>query len=491
MLEILTPRAKGLVSGGGRVAWSPQPGSQVLFLACPYFECLYEGTRGPGKTDALIMDFAQHVGQGFGAEWRGILFRRTYKQLADVVKKTKKWFYQIFPGAHFNKSDYIWTFPDGEELHLRYMDSPDDYWNYHGHEYPWIGWEELTNWADLDCYEVMKSCCRSSMAGIPRKYRATCNPFGIGHNAVKAYFIDPAPAGVPIIDEQGRKRVRLFGSIYENKILLAADPDYLKNLESITDENKRKAWLFGDWDITSGGALDDVWNRDIHSIRPFLIPPTWRVDRSFDWGSSKPFSVGFWANSDGTDAVMADGTRRCFPRGTLFRIGEWYGWNGKANKGLVMDNVEIGRGIWEREVRLREFQTKIPRISAGPADSSIFTKMDGDSIYGKIQSGYHKASGCTGGDIFVEANKVSGTRKQGLDLLRSRLFASIKSPMEDPGIFIFDTCTDGWLRTVPVLPRKEDDPDDIDSDAEDHAYDETRYECLHKPSFATSQPFRL
>jgi len=484
LAEALTPLGTGIVGGRGNVVWSPQPGSQVLFLTCPFFECLYEGTRGPGKTDALLMDFAQHVGQGFGAAWRGILFRRTYKQLDDVVAKSKRWYRKIFPGAKFlsSKGDYKWVFQDGEELLLRVIDTPDGCWDYHGREYPWIGWEELTNWPNLDCYEAMKSCCRSSHPGIPRKYRSTCNPFGIGHNAVKAYFIDPAPAGVPITDAQGRKRVRLFGSIYENKILLTADPDYLKNLESITDENKRKAWLFGDWDITAGGALDDIWNRTIHAIPPFKIPATWRVDRAFDWGSSKPFSVGFWAQADGTEAILHDGTRRSFHRGTLIRIGEWYGWNGKANVGLTMDNTEIGKGIWEREVKLRAFQTEIRHIAAGPADSSIFTKMDGDSIYGKIQAGYRKASGNLGAEIFIEANKAPGSRKQGLDLLRSRLSASLKVPMENEGLLVFDTCTDGFLRTVPVLPRDEDDPDDIDSEAEDHAYDETRYRCLYKPS---------
>ncbi len=74
------------------VAWAPQEGSQTAFMECPLFECLYEGNRGPGKTDALIMDFGQHCGLGYGPEWRGVLFRQTYPQLADIVAKTKKWF---------------------------------------------------------------------------------------------------------------------------------------------------------------------------------------------------------------------------------------------------------------------------------------------------------------------------------------------------------------------------------------------------------------
>ena len=119
--------------------WAPHPGSQVQFLTCPIFECLLEGTRGGGKTAALLMSFAQYVGRGFGSAWRGVLFRETYPQLADVATKSKQWFKLFFPGAKFNESTYTWKFPDGEELLLRQGVKEDDYWDYHGHEYPWLG----------------------------------------------------------------------------------------------------------------------------------------------------------------------------------------------------------------------------------------------------------------------------------------------------------------------------------------------------------------
>src|SRR5688572_8841246 len=140
---------------GRPVAWAPQPGSQELFMSCPLPEVLLHGTRGGGKTDALLMDFAQDVGCGYGAAWRGILFRETYPQLADVVAKSERWFRVIFPGAVFNRQRMAWEWRSGEVLFFRHMKRPEDYWNYHGHEYPWIGWEELTNWADDRCYKSM------------------------------------------------------------------------------------------------------------------------------------------------------------------------------------------------------------------------------------------------------------------------------------------------------------------------------------------------
>ncbi|MCP4149826.1 MAG: terminase [bacterium] len=445
------------MSTSTNIIWKPQAGSQALFMTCPIYECLYEGTRGPGKTDALIMDYAQDVGRGYGEAWRGILFRRTYKQLEDVIAKTKKWFFRIFLGVNYNKSGFTWSWPGGEELLLRHMDSPDDYWNYHGHEYPWIGWEELTNWPTLDCYESMKACCRSSNPDVPRKYRATCNPYGVGHNVVKARFVDPGPPGTIIENERGQKRVRLHGNLHENKVLLEADPEYILNLQSITNEAKRKAWLSGDWDIISGGALDDIWDRNVHVIDPFPIPGTWKIYRSFDWGSSEPFSVGWWAESDGSQIEYAPGKFRTFPKGTAFRIREYYGWNGKPDEGSKMLATEVADEIVKIEKTISGW------IEPGPADASIY---DSDTTIA--------ADMLRRGVEWVPADKRPGSRPTGLEKIRDRLKAGLKTPMEEPGLFVFSICRH-FIRTVPVLQRDTKNPDDVDTSTEDHVYDETRY----------------
>ena len=184
-----------------------------LFLSCPVYETLIQGTRGGGKTDCLLMSFAKNVGKGYGPAWRGALFRQTYPQLADVVAKSKRWFYQIFPGAKFNESDYLWTFQTGEQLFFRYGDKEDDYWNYHGHEYPWLGFEELTNWKDDSFFSAMLSTCRSSIEGVPKMVRATTNPFGKGHQWVKdRYEIGAHSAGYVI--GQAKARTQIFSSIF-------------------------------------------------------------------------------------------------------------------------------------------------------------------------------------------------------------------------------------------------------------------------------------
>jgi len=459
---------------GTTAAWQPHPGSQTLFITSPAFETLYEGTRGPGKTNALLMDFCQHVGQGFGAAWRGILFRQSFPALADVVTKSREWIPKAFPDARFNESEYVWKFATGEALLLRYMDKPRDYWQYHGHEYPWIGWDELTNWPDLVCYDTMKSCCRSSKAGLPRKYRATANPHGPGHQAVKARFIDPAPRGRLVTDAQGITRVAIHGHWSENTTLMENDPSYIPMLMSSTadDPDKQAAWVDGSWDVVAGAFFGGAWDRTVHVLTPFEIPSSWRIDRAFDWGSSRPFSVGWWAECDGSPVSIRqpNGTmaQRTFARGTLIRVAEWYGMKpDRPNIGLEMTADQIAKGILERERRAWPNR----RVIAGPADSSIFDVQDGHCIGDSFKRA---------GVEWRTANKGPGSRKNGWDLMRERLGNAKRAPQEDPGLFVFETCRD-FIRTIPALPRDEMKPDDIDTKAEDHIADEARYRVLAAP----------
>ncbi len=459
------------------VSWAPQPGSQEAFLRCPIFEALIEGTRGGGKTDTLLMDYAQHVGQGYGAEWRGILFRRTYPELEDVISKSKKWFGLIFPTAKYNEAKSVWTFESGETLRFRHFKDPNDYWSYHGHAYPWQGWEELTTWANDECLKSMMSCARSSRKGIPIKIRATTNPYGVGHHWVKARYRLPilndkivGPVIRDSVDDAGNAeppRVAIHSDIRENKILLYADPGYIQRISAAArNPSERKAWIEGSWDIVSGGMFDDVFEKETNVIPDIIghIPSSWRLDRSFDWGSSKPFSVGWWAESDGTDLPLPDGRVLSTVPGDIFRVAEWYGWDGKPNKGIYMTNIEMAMGIKEREREL--FGSR--RVNAGPADNAIFDTSNNNSVAKEMMK--H-------GITWIRSDKSAGSRKNGWERIRQLLknaHTNELGPRENPGMFISERC-EQWLRTVPTLPRADKDLDDVNTDAEDHIGDETRY----------------
>lgn len=475
-------------------------------MSCPCHHILYEGTRGPGKTDAQIMFFRKYVGRGYGAFWRGVIFDREYKNLDDLIAKSQRWFPKFQDGAKFlaSKSDYRWVWPTGEELLFRQIKRTTDYWNYHGQEFPFIGWNELSKYPTPELYEAMMSCNRSSflpeehspidekgervlLPPIPLVVFSTTNPYGAGHNWVKSRFIDVAEPGqvvrkeVNVFNPRTQQRetvvktqVRIFGSYKENRYL---SPEYVAELESIKEENKRRAWLWGDWDIVAGGALDDLWGP--HLILPrFKVPETWRIDRSFDWGSSHPFSVGWWAEANGEEATLPDGSTFCPPPGTLIRIAEWYGAQEIGlNKGLRLSAKEIANGIKERERLLLEQGWIKTRVRAGPADNQISNanEKDVESIKKKMADE---------GVEWTESDKRPGSRINGLQLIRDRLEAS--RTMDGPGLFFMDNCR-AAIATLPVLPRDPDNEDDVDSEAEDHVYDDVRYRVLAGNNrFATS-----
>lgn len=490
------------------VIWKPLDGSQMLVMGCPCNHILYEGTRGPGKTDAQLMFFRRYVGIGYGHFWRGIIFDREYKNLDDLISKSKRWFRQFGDGARFLSSgkDLKWVWPTGEELLFRQMKTEQDYWNYHGQEFPFIGWNELTKQPNSNLYDMIMSCNRSSfvpeehsprdkktgemtlLPEMPLVVFSTTNPYGVGHNWVKQRFIDAAGPGQvvkitrDVFNPRTKRRepitktqVRLFGSYKENKFL---SPEYILELENIKDPNKRKAWLWGDWDITSGGMFDDVWSSEHNVIDDFTIPHSWRIFRSFDWGSSKPFSVGWWAESDGSDVQLPNGQWRSTVRGDLFRIGEWYGWNGSPNTGLRMLATQIAKGIVERELKSGYYG----RIKPGPADNSINDTENGVNIAQDMARAVNINGQQYKGISWTRSIKSPGSRKNGWETMRVAMFNAQPpeggGPREEPGLFCFRSCQDGFIRTVPTIPRSTKDLDDVDTDAEDHVADESRYVIL-------------
>lgn len=251
----------------------------------------------------------------------------------------------------------------------------------------------------------------------------------------------------------------LRGLMYEEQdgqtILTAGEPTWagqdLAQCQALVNDATMGAFLAECQHVRlhgEGAMFGDVWQDGVHIVEPFAIPQTWTVRRSFDWGSSAPFSVGWWALSNGE--ALPDG--RWWPRGTRFRVAEWYGWNGKPNEGLRLVATEIARRIETYEA---EFAFA---VRPGPADTNIFDVVNGVCIADDMSRV---------GVRWEKADKKPGSRRQGVQQMRERLQASCRRPMDAPGLFVFSTCAQ-FLRVIPTLPRDCLDQEDIDSAAEDH-----------------------
>jgi hypothetical protein len=239
-------------------------------------------------------------------------------------------------------------------------------------------------------------------------------------------------------------------TVFDNQILLENDPNYLAQLASLPEAEKR-AMLYGDWNSFSGQVFREF--RDLpqhyrdrewtHVIEPFPIPKHWQIIRSFDWGFHHPFSVGWWAVDE---------------TGCMYRIRELYGCvPGSPNTGVEWPDQKIAREILRIE---SEDPNIVGHNITGIADPAIGLDKD---------TGYGAAANMAQEGVYFQ--KAMNSRIKGKMQFHYRLaFNSEGHPMMQ----VFKTCVN-FIRQIPALVYSEIDVEDIDTKQEDHIYDEARY----------------
>lgn len=443
------------------VIWTPQP-KQRVFMQRPEKEALYGGAAGGGKSDCAI---AEALRQVHIPHYRGLILRKTYPQLSDLIDRSREIYLAAFPKAKYNDQKHSWTFPSGAKIYFGAMQYTKDRTNYQGKKYDFIDFDELTQFT-WDEYSYLFSRNRPGGPGTRCYIRAQANPGGIGHGWVKERFITAAKPMTTIWEEfeirkpdgkvikQKRDRIFVPASVFDNKILMENSPGYLASLAQMP-EAERNALLYGDWDSFSGQVFTEWRNnpegydsrRNTHVINPFKIPESWKIYRGFDFGYARPFSVGWYA-------VDHDGR--------MYRIRELYGCTGTPNEGVKWDVPKIAQKILE--IEKTDVNLKYKNVT-GIADPSIFDESRGESIGEMMERE----------GVYFE--RGDNTRLAGKMQLHNRLV------FDDEGIpmlYVFETCKH-FIRTIPELIYDQTDVEDIDTDGEDHIYDECRYVCMVHP----------
>lgn len=441
--------------------WEPQP-RQLEFMRRPEYEAFYGGAAGGGKSDALVIEALRQVNIPY---YKCLIIRKTYPELAELIDKTLNYYPRAFPGARYNASTHTWTFPSGARVVFGAMQHDKDKLKYQGRAFDLICFDELTHFTYAE-YIYLFSRNRPNGPGTRVYIRATGNPGGIGHAWVKDRFITAGPPMTPItsdvewIGPDGRKHVRtqkrIFvpSTVYDNEALMRNDPDYVVRLASMPDA-ERDALLYGSWDSFSGQVFAE-WKNDpehytdrlwTHVIKPFAVPRDWSIICGLDWGYSKPFSVGWYA---------VDHERR------LYRIREYYGCTGSPNTGLLLEPSEVARTMRQIESEdpnlkdRRIIRVGDPAIWGTQGTESIGALMERERVY------FERA----------DNNRINGKMQ-----VHHRLaFDADGRPM----LYVFDTCKH-FIRTVPALVYSQSNVEDVDTDGEDHIYDECRYVCMRNP----------
>ena len=161
----------------------------------------------------------------------------------------------------------------------------------------------------------------------------------------------------------------------------------------------------------------------------------------------------------------------------MVRYREWYGCQaGQPNVGLKLTAEEVAEGIAIREAG--------DRIGYGTLDPAAFAQDGGPSLAERMQV-WRSADGKLNGPQFNPADNARVARAGamgGWDLMRARLRGENGTPM----LFVFSTCRD-FIRTVPMLQHDASRVEDLDTTAEDHIADETRYGCTSRPWVASNK----
>ena len=444
-----------------KIIWEPQP-KQAEFMARKEFEALYGGAAGGGKSDALVIEALRQIHIPC---YKGLILRKTYPQLTELIEKSENYYQKAFPKAKYVETSHTWKFPSGAKIRFGSMQHTKDRLKYQGQAYDFIGFDELTHFTREE-YMYMFSRCRPNGPGTVCYIRATANPGGVGHGWVKERFIT---AGAPYetifedvsyTDGQGKehhaKRSRVFipSTVFDNPALLQNNPEYVQNLAALP-EAERNALLYGNWDTFSGQVFIE-WVNDpahyedrihTHVIKPFRVPKEWSVWCSLDWGYAKPFSVGWYA---------VDQDRR------MYRIREYYGCTGTPDEGVKLEPTEVA-------LKIREIESTDPNLKGREihrvGDPAIWGSQGTESV----------------GALFerqrVYFEKGENDRMQGKMQVHHRL------KFDENGIplfYCFATCKH-FIRTVPALVYSESNVEDVDTKSEDHIYDEFRYVCMKNP----------
>jgi hypothetical protein len=429
------------------IAFRPNPGPQTDFLAANEREVFYGGARGGGKTYSLLIAPLRFVDKPTS---RALLIRRSMPELRDVIFQTQQLYPKAVLGAKFKTQENTWHFPGGARIEFGYCENLQDVLRYQGQSYSWIGVDELPQYDSPDVWYFLRSSLRSADPSIPLHMRATGNPGNRGSRWVKELFIEPCKPNTRFSEKveyelEGRTlsteitRKFIPASVWDNPYL-TQDSSYIAMLASLP-EVKRKQFLYGDWDVVEDGAFSE-FNRSTHVVEPFEVPNGWTRIRAADFGFSSPSAI-LWGAVDYDNNIW------------IYR--ELYISKVTADQlGRMIREVESGDG----------------KIYDAVLDSSCWARRGdrGPSIAEMLN-----AEGCR----FRPSDRSPGSRISGKIEIHKRLM--VDEDTEEPRLRIFENCPN-LIRQLSSLPLDKNNPEDVDTKAEDHAYDALRYMVSSRPT---------
>lgn len=442
----------------------PLQKQQALAFTCPANEILYGGAAGGGKSHLMRVDAIYHCQAVPGCQ--AYIFRRNYGDLHLNHMEGPTSFPELLaPLVAQGKCTIVGNeirFSNGSKIHLCHLQYTKSLQKYQGAEIHWLGIDELTHFEEKQ-YRYLRGRVRLGGLKVPKQMRnrlprIVCgtNPGGVGHNWVKNTFIRLGPMRVvQMPKKEGRmRRVFIPAKLEDNPALIENDPEYENRLEALGDAQLVRAMREGDWDVVAGSMYGDKWRKSRHVCEPFPIPVDWKMWRGADDGYGEPAAC-YWLTEN--------------PRtGTIYVVAEIY-------KSQMLPD--------EYAEKIKRVDSEIQREQNGEVVANLVKLdglMDSAAFSNNGQSDTPRGKQIVKlGVKFRPVDKWPGSRVHRAQDLHRRLAPNKREEPDEngkqkPGIIFFRNCRHA-IETIPTLPRDEKNPEDVDTDANDHAYDAVTY----------------
>ena len=414
------------------VLFSANDGPQTDFLAADEKDVLYGGAAGGGKSYAMLVDPLRYAHR---KAHRALILRRSMPELREMIDKSRELYPQAFPGAKFREVEKLWNFPSGAKIEFGFLERDADVYRYQGQAYSWIGFDEITHLPTEFSWNYLASRLRTTDPEIKTYLRCTANPGGVGSQWVKRRYIDSNEPNKSFLGTDGLTRKFIPAKLADNPYL-SEDGVYEQMLNSLPPIQRRQL-LEGNWDVAEGAAFVE-FDPKVHVIPPFQIPLVWERTKAVDYGYAAE-SCCLWGTIDVND-------------NTLIIYRELY------KKGLTGE--ELGSIITDMEM------------------------VDPFSVNGVLDTAAWARTGTTGptvGESLLRAGhklrRADKNRVQGK--IQMHEYLKVRDNGR-PKLQIFNTCPN-LIRELQSIPLSKTNPEDVDTNASDHAYDALRYLIMSRP----------
>jgi hypothetical protein len=482
----------------GNTIFRPHKGKQTEFLKCQSNWVFYGGARGGGKSFTLSWKAAltprkwhyvynkkvitseeakrlKREGKTYQVvveritidypDYIALLVRRTYPQLERNLKPECDKLYKLY-GAVWQERNKCYLFPSGAKVYMVHCQDRRALDNYIGGNYNFIGIDEANQFPE-QWVEELSTSVRTDNKELPPQICLTSNPGNIGHIWLKRRFVDVCPpkmdgtikneefdveyakaySGKEYTDDEGITFQYIPATVFDNPSLLENDPAYVRKLKKL-NPILRAMWLEGRWDVFAGTFFDN-WNPMHHQMpsEDFIYDKnfskrTHTLYRFYDYGTKAPFVCLFAAVDRDQNMIVFD---------EIVETGLSASRQAKKVNAYTWKKYKLKPSDFQDDVADPAYWTKHSEKEGALYSPADFYADEGIYLYRGNNDRKAKAK------IVYEGFEVDDSGR--------------------PKIRFTENCS-YCIETIPNLPGAELDPEDIDTKAEDHAYDALAYGAL-------------